>query len=131
VSFDTDQGGFIGGVQLGFNYQVRNLVIGVEWNFDWTSIGETSNAVAVPLPGTLRGSADTDWVTTLAARVGLTVDRWLVFMKVGGGWVHNTASLTNLTTGAAASISDTQGGWLVGAGVEYAFASHCDREARI
>jgi opacity protein-like surface antigen len=72
----------------------------------------------------LRASAETDWVTTLAARVGLVNDRWLVYLKVGGGWAHNTASLTNLTTGAGVSSSDTSGGFLVGGGVEYAFAPH-------
>jgi opacity protein-like surface antigen len=120
ASFDTDHSGFIGGVQVGYNYQIRNLVLGVEWDFDWTSIGETGT-VTVPLVGTLEGSAETDWVTTLAARIGLTVDRWLVYVKVGGGWVRNSASVTNLTTGAVVSASDTQGGWLVGGGFEYAF----------
>jgi outer membrane immunogenic protein len=124
VSFDTGHTGFIGGGQIGYNYQIRNLVLGVEWDFDWTSLGETGGGVTVPLVGTLQASADTDWVTTLAARIGLTADRWLVFVKVGGGWVHNSASLTNLTTGAVASTSDTRGGWLVGGGVEYAFTNN-------
>jgi outer membrane immunogenic protein len=121
---DIDHSGFIGGGQLGFNYQIRNLVIGIEWNFDWTSISETGDGVTVPLVGTLQASADTDWVTTVAARVGLTMDRWLVFMKFGGGWVRSSAGITNLTTGAVARTSDTHGGWLVGGGVEYAFTSH-------
>jgi hypothetical protein len=53
-------------------------------------------------------------VTTLAARIGLVNERWLVYLKVGGGWVHNTVSLTNFTTDASASTSDTSGGFLVG-----------------
>ena len=121
VSFDTDHSGFIAGFQLGYNHQIRNLVIGVEWDFDWTSIGETSNSVFVPGFGTLRASADTDWITTLSARAGLTFDRWLVFVKAGGGWVQNSASITNLDTGAVVSTSRTNSGWLVGGGVEYAF----------
>jgi outer membrane immunogenic protein len=125
LDFDTDHSGFIGGVQIGYNYQIRNLVVGIEWDFDWTSIGETSNSVFVPFAGsTFRASADTDWVTTLAARAGLTFDRWLVFVKAGGGWVQNSASITNLTTGAVASTSNTNSGWLIGAGVEYALAGH-------
>jgi outer membrane immunogenic protein len=132
VSFDTDHSGFMGGGQLGFNYQIRNLVLGVEWDFDWTSISETDNGITVPVIGTLQASADTDWVTTLAARVGLTLDRWLVYVKLGGGWVHNSASLTNLTTGAVASVSDTRGGgFLIGAGVEYAFTSHWTARAEV
>jgi hypothetical protein len=100
---------------VGFNYQISNLVLGVEWDFDWTSIGETGNGVFVPLLGTtLQASADTDWVTTVAARIGPTSDRWLVFFKLGGGWVHNSASITNLTTGAVVSTSDpAAAGWWV------------------
>jgi outer membrane immunogenic protein len=125
LDFDTNHSGFIGGVQLGYNYQIRNLVIGVEWDFDWTSIGETSNSVFVPFAAsTFRASADTDWVTTLSARAGLALDRWLLFVKVGGGWVQNSASITNLTTGATASTSNTNSGWLIGGGVEYAIAGH-------
>jgi opacity protein-like surface antigen len=124
ASFDTNHSGFIGGGQLGFNYQIRNLVLGVEWDFDWTSLDETGRGVFVPSFGVLRASAETDWVTTLAARIGLVNDRWLVYIRVGGGWVHNTASLTNLTSGVSASASDTSGGFLVGGGVEYAFTPH-------
>ena len=129
MSFDTDHSGFVGGGQLVSNYQVSNLVLGVEWDFDWTSLSETGHGVFAPSVGTLQASADTDWVTTLAARIGLTSDRWLVFVKVGGGWVHNSASLTNLTTGVVVSTSDTRGGWLLGGGVEYAFTSHWTAKA--
>jgi opacity protein-like surface antigen len=65
------------------------------------------------------------------ARVGLTLDRWLVYMKLGGGWVHDSTSLTNLTTGAAASTSDTRGGFLIGGGIEYAFTSHWTARAEV
>lgn len=119
-SFDTDHSGFIGGVQLGYNYQIRNLVFGVDWDFDWASIGETRSDVAGPFVGTLQASTNTDWVTTVAARIGLTADRWLVFVKVGGGWVQNSIRLTDLGTGAVASTSNTDGGWLVGGGAEFA-----------
>jgi outer membrane autotransporter protein len=129
VSFNTDHSGFIGGGQLGYNFQTRNLVFGVEWDFDRASMSDTSNDAFVPGFGTLQVSADTDWITTLAARVGLTANRWLVYAKVGGGWVHNSATLTNLTTGAVASTSNTNGGFLVGGGVEYALTSHWTAKA--
>lgn len=124
ATLDTDHSGFVGGGQLGFNYQISNLVFGVEWDFDWTSIGDTSNRVIVPLIGTLQASSDTDWTTTLAARVGLTIERWLVYVKLGGGWVHHNATITNLTTGALASRSETRAGWLVGTGFEYALSNN-------
>ena len=46
----------------------------------------------------------------------------LLYGKAGGGWVGNNASINNLTTGASITASNTNGGWLVGAGLEYAFA---------
>jgi outer membrane autotransporter protein len=122
VSFDRDNNGFIGGVQIGYNYQIRNLVLGVEWDFDWTSI-DTSGNVNIPgIVGPLHASADTEWITTLAGRVGLALDRTLVYIKVGGGWVRNEASITQLTTGVSVSTSNTSGAWLVGGGIEYAIA---------
>ncbi|MET0650929.1 MAG: outer membrane protein [Hyphomicrobiaceae bacterium] len=122
LSYTQSHSGFIGGGQLGYNYQIRNLVLGIEWDFDWTSIGETRNGLF--LGNAFQASAETDWMTTLSGRVGLTVERWLMYMKIGGGWVHNSASITNLTTGASASTKNTDGAWLVGAGVEYAISNN-------
>ena len=122
VSFDRDNNGFIGGVQVGYNFQVGNLVLGLEWDFDWTSI-DTSGTVTLPgVAGAINASADTEWITTLAGRIGLVLDRTLVYVKVGGGWVRNEASITLLTSGASVRASDTNGGWLVGGGFEYALA---------
>jgi outer membrane protein with beta-barrel domain len=58
----------------------------------------------------------------VAGRVGLVADRWLVYGKLGGGWVHSDAIL-NLP-GVGWSGSNISSGWLVGAGVEYGFKSH-------
>jgi outer membrane immunogenic protein len=122
VSLDRDQKGFIGGVQIGYNYQVGSLVLGVEWDFDWTSL-DASGVVTIPgLGGAFQGSVDTEWIATLAGRIGLALDRTLVYVKVGGGWVRSEASVTQLTTGSTLTASHTNGGWLVGAGFEYAFA---------
>jgi len=120
TSFDTDHSGFIGGGQIGYNVQVDNLVFGVEGDFNWTSLDDTGNRVAVPGLGTLQASAETQWITTLAARVGLALERTFVYVKIGGGWVRNEASITNLTTGTSVTASNTNGGWLVGGGLEYA-----------
>ena len=44
--------------------------------------------------------------------------------KAGGGWVENTATVTNLTTGASISASNKNSGWVVGAGVEWAIGGN-------
>src|SRR2546428_420348 len=45
LSASTSRSGFIGGGQLGFNYQFTNVVLGAEWDFDWTSLNATGNGV--------------------------------------------------------------------------------------
>jgi hypothetical protein len=58
----------------------------------------------------------------VAGRVGLVEDRWLVYGKFGGGWVHSNASLN--FPGVTWQGSNTSSGWLLGAGIEYGFKSH-------
>jgi opacity protein-like surface antigen len=74
---------FIGGIQAGYNFQAGHLLFGVEGDVDWASF----NHPTLPVP-TL-GSVNQHWISTVAGRVGLVNDRWLVFAKLGGGWVQS------------------------------------------
>ena len=47
ASWDMGRSGVAGGLQAGYNYQFSNIVVGAEWNIDWTSMGVTG-------PGILR-----------------------------------------------------------------------------
>jgi outer membrane immunogenic protein len=122
LSASTGRSGFVGGGQLGFNYQFGNVVLGAEWSLDGTSLRATATGNFVPGVGVIQGTAETRWVSTLAARFGFALDSVLLYGKAGGGWVGNTATLDNLTTGASFRASHTASGWLVGAGIEWAFA---------
>lgn len=125
----SNDGAFMGGGQVGFNYQFSNVVLGVEWDIDWIGNNNniTNNGISVPGIGPARVSSNNGWITTLAARFGVTYDNWLFYGKAGGGWVGNTnVTITNATTGASVTIFDnnTSSGWLVGAGIEWALASN-------
>jgi outer membrane immunogenic protein len=77
-------------------------------------------------------TSDDTWISTLAARFGWAIDRLLIYGKAGGGWVGNNGfTVTNLTTGASitGSNSDTASGWLLGAGLEWAFAENWSAKA--
>ena len=104
----------IGGVQAGYNFQAGHLLLGVEGDFDWASF----NHPTLPVP-TL-GSVSHHWMSTVAGRVGLVNDRWLVFAKLGGGWVQSDA-IVNLPGSPSWTGSSTNGGWLIGGGIEYGF----------
>jgi outer membrane immunogenic protein len=121
LNVSTNHSGVIGGPEIGFNYQWANWVLGLEANFDWTSLSATGPGVVVPAVGTLQASANTKWVTTVAGRFGVTYNQLLFYGKAGVGWAGNNVTVTNLTTGGSVSASNTRPGWLLGAGVEWAF----------
>jgi len=114
--------GFIGGGQIGYNWQVSPLyVIGIEWMFDGTDISSSGSGVSI-LNTQVQGSVHTDWVSTLAARLGYVSNNWLFYGKIGGGWVRNSATVTaTFANGTVASVSgsNTNSGWTAGLGAEY------------
>src|SRR4029079_1791440 len=83
--------------------------------------GRTFSHPTLPVP-TL-GSVSNHWISTVGGRVGLVNDRWLVFAKLGGGWVRSDA-IVNLPGSPSWTGASTNSGWLVGGGLEYGFKAH-------
>jgi outer membrane immunogenic protein len=126
-----NQASFLGGGQIGGNYQIGSFVIGAEADFDWFANNNNSgNGTTVSIggvPTVLRVSANDRWETTLAARFGYAWDHALFYGKAGGGWVGaGNFAVTNVGTGASVAVSNgnTNVGWLLGAGFEYAFTQN-------
>ena len=107
---------FIGGIHAGYNVQTGNLLFGIEGTSDWATFNHPS------LPAATLGSVSEHWIGTVAARFGIVADRWLVYGKLGGGWVESTAIVNAF--GPSWSGSSTKDGWLVGGGLEYGFKPH-------
>ena len=120
---------FIGGGQIGYNWQFNQFVVGLEGDIDAITNRSRSAVVTIPA-GTFVAtrSSDANWVSTIAARFGFAVDRALFYGKAGYGWVGGTgnATITNVATGATVGIggSGNRGGWLVGGGIEYAITNN-------
>jgi len=127
ASFSNTRSGFIGGGQIGYNWQVSpNWVLGVEGMFDGADIRSDTGTVTVPVPSaidptTFTATAKVDWITTVGARFGYAVNNWLWYGKAGGGWVHDRVTVNDITDGLSVSVSDTRGGWMAGGGIEYGF----------
>jgi len=107
---------FVGGVQAGYNIQYGHLLFGVEGDFDGAAFAHPA------FPAPTLGFVSHDWIGTAAGRLGLAEDLWLLYAKVGGGWVHSNAMLN--APGLMFNGSNTAGGWLVGGGLEYGFKPH-------
>ena len=132
---NASNGVFIGGGQIGGNYQIGQFVIGGEWDFDWAGNNNNNTGVFIPALGNTIVVTNNDrWITTLAARFGWAFDHFLLYGKLGGGWVgHNNLTVTDVTTGVSitcgsfstlTNCGNNTGGWLAGIGGEYAFTNN-------
>jgi outer membrane immunogenic protein len=122
---DGGSSGFIGGGQVGYNYQINQWVVGLEADLSGTTIKDSVSATVVGPGAVLTGNAEAslDWVSTLAPRFGYAFDRWLVYGKVGGAWAHGSGTASAAINGmpfAGISVSQTVSGWVLGIGTEYA-----------
>ncbi len=130
VNGNGNNGGFVGGGQVGYNYQFgagSGLVVGVEADLDYADIGGNKNNgvpftfVTTPgtvfFPGTGHGNSG-GYIGTARARVGYAFDRFLVYgtgglaygdigRRNGGGLAVTQAGFVNPFTGAVAGATQT------------------------
>jgi outer membrane immunogenic protein len=127
VSFADDEGdGFVGGGQIGYNYQMGTFVIGVEADLQWADLGGSDGLATFPasFPGTFvpaGAGGGVDWFGTVRARLGFAFDRALIYAT--GGFAYGGTD--NGDTGFFDDGGDdTRTGWALGGGVEYAFTQN-------
>ena len=135
-SLDFSATGFVGGGQIGCDYQfASNWVIGAEGRAAWTSLSNTHAAsigIAVPGVGVVRVPsqfhAANDFLASATARLGYAVaPRWLVYARGGAAWTNE--EVDDAFTGLVGFPTDPgatahRSGWTAGGGVEWAFAPH-------
>ena len=111
-SASVKEPGFLGGAQVGANYQTGPVVWGFEADYDASTQDKSLPA------GALTGSASqTPWFATLRGRVGMAFDRTLVYGTAGGA-AGELRSITAIPTGTS-NTTVTYGTWTAGGGVEY------------
>lgn len=111
-------GGFFGG-QVGYNYQINQIVLGLEGDVQWAALydNDHNNKVNAGM------SSDPDWFGTLRGRAGFAVDQALFYATGGLAWGQTDYKVQIDKT---VDIHDDyfHWGWAAGAGVEYAFDSN-------
>jgi outer membrane immunogenic protein len=112
-------GGFLGGVQVGYNWQSGQMIYGVEADFQGSTV-EASVSQFMGMGG-LAIKTKVDWFGTVRARIGYTpVDRFMVYGTGGLAYGHVKTEIPFLGGPNGISGSKTKAGWTVGLGAEYA-----------
>ncbi len=113
---DFKPDGGLGGVHVGYNYQIDRIVLGIEGDAEF---GRASDSI------TIAGNtfeAQKNWDASIRGRLGVTpMDRLLLYVTGGAAFTelkYSLVSLANAFPPANATISKT--GWTVGGGGELA-----------
>ena len=114
-----DRSGFLGGGQVGFNFQTGQFVFGVEFSGSVADISGDSGVGA--LPGGFSYSSDSRSLLLLTGRVGYAVDRSLFYIVGGGAWGRHSVDFFD-GVGGVTSVDFNRQGWTIGAGFEYGFS---------
>ena len=124
VNYSLDPSGVLGGGFVGFNYQVSNVVLGIEADWQAADLNQSGNFLFGGVPTYAFGTKVKDY-GSVRGRFGLAFDRWMVFGTGGFAWGNWETSYGFIGTPAfVTSDVSSHAGWTAGAGVEYAFADN-------
>ena len=122
--------GFVGGAQIGYDWQFNNIVLGGVVDLDGSGARSSKTNFVPPngfTPVTQGLSAKTSWLGTARVRLGFTPGpSWLVYGSGGLALGQVSASQTFLFPSPAPAlsfssqqVSETKAGWAAGGGFEY------------
>jgi outer membrane immunogenic protein len=136
----SQSAGFLGGGQAGYNWQTGAFVLGVETDFDGSTLSKKFNNVGSPFAAatglggdflTVNGKNSLTWLGTTRARLGFvaTPDNRLMIYATGGvayGGGNSQFSVFDATHGAifSGTPSSSRVGWVIGGGAEYAVTNN-------
>ncbi len=143
VNTGTDDGkGWLGGGQIGFNYQFpNNWVVGIDADIDAAHITSSTASCFTALIGVVTcGTRDTDLKDfgTVRGRLGYGINNVLLYGTGGWAWGRgtNTTQINCIgpscpatsgvppTSPAPTSVNVNPNGWVAGGGVEWGFLSN-------
>ena len=130
--------GPIFGGQLGYNYQMNQVVLGVELDasgvFAKGMAGPNAAAIVAGSNPLRRFHTDQRWLATARLRLGFAADRWLLYVTGGlaaAGFSVNNEALLVLAAANRAPARATRIGWTVGAGAEYALGGNWSMKGEV
>jgi outer membrane immunogenic protein len=117
ITSGSDKNGLTYGILAGYNYQIGQLVLGAEVDFQgWTAGKIRYSAVTGDFL-----TAHSKWGSSIRGRLGYAADRALLYVAGGAAFVSTETSIP--LTGISIGGGNTRAGWTVGAGLDYAFTN--------
>lgn len=133
AAHDLDLHGALAGGLIGYNWQLHHLVLGLEASgaYSWLRNSSNTGTFLVPATGntySIPTSLKTHYLATFGPRIGYSFCRWMPFvtggLAVGDIDFEQTIIEHNIVFNDRARSSDTNVGWTVGGGLEYAITNH-------
>jgi len=122
VPYSFDPSGVIGGGFVGYNWQINNVVLGVEADWQAADLNSSGNFPAFGTSYTV-GTKIKDY-GSVRGRLGFAFDRWMVFGTAGAAWGSWETTYGISSVPFVTSSVSSHAGWTAGAGVEYAFTNN-------
>jgi len=124
-----DPDGFVGGAQIGYNYQIGQFVVGLETDIQYSDLSGKTRPVTFADGNVGVGRGEVEYFGTVRGRIGAAFDRALIY--VTGGLAYGETKFRGLdtTAGLSFSKSKTTAGWTIGGGLEYAFTDNITAKA--
>src|SRR5579862_5049470 len=126
VGWRSSNAVFIGGGQIGYNWQQGNIVYGLEGDISGLSKSSGTYFSAVGIPSVTYGSSVT-WLSTVRGRLGMTVGdgTTLLYGTAGVAVGHISAHSEGGIFGwPLNTYSTTRVGWTGGGGIEHMITPH-------
>ena len=124
----VNDSGILGGIYGGYNYQINQIVLGVDGDYTWARLTGSARDISSVNGNTAAESNAVNWISTVTGRLGYAANNWLFFAK--GGWASAGFGASSVTTTPAGAFSgmttssETRNGWIAGGGVEWGLAAH-------
>ncbi|PZA11428.1 porin family protein [Rhodopseudomonas palustris] len=114
--FSLSPDGYVGGGQIGYNWQAANWVFGAEADFQGSTQKDDRTAV---FGSNLMYNQKLPWFGTARARIGYSLGSTLFYAT--GGYAYGNVK-TNITTPIVSdTVTRTRSGYAVGGGIETPF----------
>jgi len=126
--------GFIGGGQIGYNYQNGQYLMGLEADIQYVDVSTSFSRVGTSGANSVFRKK-LDYLGTARMRFGYAFDRWLPYATGGLAYGNATNTATFFSAATAGQIdyfgsrSETYLGYALGAGMEYAVTNNISLKA--